>query len=65
MNSIGIFKIVFYDMLVDIQIEQYLMVKQNWHAFTEVSQKATDSISLSHITPFEKKMKEQYVGTKM
>lgn len=42
LNKISIFKIVFYDMLIYIQIEHDLVVKKNWHIFMEVPQKAAD-----------------------
>ena len=35
-------KVLFYDLLIDNQIEHYFQVKQNWHTFTEFSQKAAD-----------------------
>lgn len=42
-------------MLTDIQVQDYLMVKQNWYTFIEVSQSPLiNSISLSHTTSFEK-----------
>lgn len=42
LDKINIFKIVFYDVLIDIRIKHYLLVKQNWHTFVEVPQKTAD-----------------------
>ena len=43
LDKINIFnKVLFYDLLIDNQIEHYFQVKQNWHTFTEFSQKAAD-----------------------